>query len=532
MSRRPRLVETAPVSAEAAVIALIVVTAGLRALIGWGVGLCYGESYYFSCARNPSLGYFDHPPLAILLGSAALGVAGEVGPLVLRAPFVALFAATTWLLFIIGRRLFGPWPGFYAALLLNLAPVFSLSVGIFLQPDGPLMFFWLACVWCLLHVLVEPVVRRPYVWWCAAGAALGLAVASKYSAILLAAGAALYIVTRREQWRWIRHPAPYLSLVVAALVFAPALQWNARHGWISFVWQGERGLDFRGVHVGWLVKNLLGQATELLPWIWAGLLFELVRCLCRNPATAAYRLVGWLSLSPIVLFTLVAAYAPIGNHFHWPDPGYLLLFLPLGAAVHRYLQRVPARPRWPLAALAVLSVILIAVVVTHTATGWLTRAAPSWLAGRWDDSTQCVDWAPLEAALRERGVLGRRDVFLFTDRWYRSGKVDYALKGAMPVFALDPTDPRSFAFFDSTERWLGKDGILVTAKNNPTAITAAYAPYFARFTPIGDVPVLRGGQPVEWLHLYRGENLLRPYPTPYERARPLALALSRHGRDS
>jgi hypothetical protein len=518
MTARRRPAETAPLSAEAAVVGLIVVTAGLRVLIAWSVGLCYGESYHFSCVLHPSLGYFDHPPLFILLGRAGLDVVGEVGHLALRWPFIGLFAGTTWLLFSIGRTLFGPWAGFYAALLLNLAPVFSLSAAIFLQPDGPLMFFWLACVWCLLRVLVDPVVRRPYLWWSAVGVTLGLAMLSKYSAVLLAVGAALYILSHREQWRWITHPAPYLSLAVAALVFSPVLVWNARHSWISLVWQGERGLQFRGVHVEWLALNVLGQAVELLPWIWAGLVFELYRCLHRRPPAPACGFIGWLSVTPIVLFTLVAAYAPIGDHFHWTDPGYLLLFVPLGASVQQWLERAPARPRWPLAFLALISALVMIVLVTHTATGWLTRAAPSWLAARVDSTEQCVDWALLEQALRARGVLGRSDVFVFTDRWYRSGKVDYALKGTMPVLVLHPTDPRSFAFFDDTERWLGKDGILITTKDNPREIIRAYAPYFARFTPLEDVDVRRGGRHVDWLHLYRGETLLRPYPTPYGRS--------------
>jgi 4-amino-4-deoxy-L-arabinose transferase-like glycosyltransferase len=127
---------------------LIVVSAALRLAAGWWTGLCYGESYYFACAHHPSPGYFDHPPLSILLATLSLHLTGEVGRLTLRWPFIFLFAGTTWLLFRLGRRLFGAWPGFYAALLMNLAPVFSLSVGLFLQPDGPLMFFWLACVVC------------------------------------------------------------------------------------------------------------------------------------------------------------------------------------------------------------------------------------------------------------------------------------------------------------------------------------------------------------------------------------------------
>ena len=72
----------------------------------------------------------------VLLFSA---VAGGPGPLAVRLPFVLLFAATTWLLFVVGRRLWSPWAGFHAALLANVAPALSIRAGYWLGPDGPLM---------------------------------------------------------------------------------------------------------------------------------------------------------------------------------------------------------------------------------------------------------------------------------------------------------------------------------------------------------------------------------------------------------
>src|SRR5262249_45114829 len=139
----------------------------------------------------------------------------------LRWPFIVLFAGTTWLLFVLGRKLFGGWPGFHAALLMNLAPVFSLSVGIFLQPDGPLMFFWLACTWCLAHVLLEPPATRARSWWAVAGVTLGLGLLSKYTAVLLVAGAGIYVLSRRAPWRWLARPGPYVALAIAVILFTP-----------------------------------------------------------------------------------------------------------------------------------------------------------------------------------------------------------------------------------------------------------------------------------------------------------------------
>jgi hypothetical protein len=87
----------------------------------------------------------------------------------------------------------------------------------------------------------------------------------------------------------------------------------------------------------------------------------------------------------------------------------------------------------------------------------------------------------------------------------------------MPVLALTRTDPRSFAFFDGTGRWLGKDGILVTTKTSATEVAAHYGAYFARIIALGPVEVGRRGRREVTLYLYRCEDLQRPYPLPYGR---------------
>ena len=128
----------------------------------------------FSCALHPSLSFFDHPPLSMLLGRLGLELAGRARPS--RAPGALHRAVRRNDLALVPARgrLFGAWAGFAAALLLNLSPIFTLSVGLFFQPEGPLMFFWVACAWCLAHVLLGAPARRALGWWAAAGAMLGL----------------------------------------------------------------------------------------------------------------------------------------------------------------------------------------------------------------------------------------------------------------------------------------------------------------------------------------------------------------------
>jgi len=497
---------------------LIAISGLARIAIAWGNGLCFGESYYFSCATHPSLSYFDHPPLSMLLGTASVWAAGTVGRLILRAPFIALFAGSTWLVFVLGRRLFGAWAAACAALLLNLVPIFSLSVAVYFQPEGPLMFFSLACVWCLAHLLLGPPPRRALAWWTAAGALLGLAMLSKYAAVLLVLGAGLHVLTRRDQRHWLAEPGPYLALALAGLLFSPVLVWNARHGFISFVFQSTRGSeDYTGFRPDWLVRNVVGQSLALLPWVWVGLVIELIAGFARRPADPARRFIAWLAAPPIVVFTAAAAYSSAGlHHFHWTTPGYLLLLLPLGDRVARGLESDGKAWGWGLGLTALASVLVLGILTTHIGTGWLkdvpmlTRR----LEGIEDPTFECVDFTGLHQAFAERGLLGRPDLFVFSDWWFRAGKVDYALGGALPVLAFTRADPRGFAFFDRSDRWVGKDGILVTTKSLPEA-TRAFGRYFERMSPLGAVDVGRAGRSEFTLYLYRCEKLVAPYPQPY-----------------
>jgi hypothetical protein len=507
------------VSAATATTWLIAVTGVLRIVAASSVGLGIGESYYFGAARHLSLSYFDQPPAAAFLAGVSLRLAGSVNGLALRMPFILLFAGTTWLAFLVGRRLFGPWQGFWAAVLLNLAPVFALSTGIFLQPEGPLMFFWLATLYCLSPLLVGPVPRDANRQWIASGAALGLALLSKYSALFLALGAGLYLLTNRDRRRWLEQPGVYLALGVTLICFAPVLVWNASHGWISFLWQGNRGASYHGVHLDWLTHNVSGQVIELLPWIWLPLIFEPFRAIRGSAALPARRLLVCVGLPPILAFTAVSAYAPIGDHFHWGTPGYLTLLIGLGATVHRWLSRGGIVAQLAVATCAAASVGFMFLVNVQAVTGQFTNgsnAVSHWLAAGNDATIELIDYTELLPVFRNWGLLDRKDVFVFSDRWYVGGKVDYGLKGRLPLLLFNSSDPREYAFFDSPSRWIGKEGILVSKRDDAHhEVRDDFGPYCSTFEPIGAVPVQRRGRVELLLYAYRCGSLLRAYPLPF-----------------
>jgi 4-amino-4-deoxy-L-arabinose transferase-like glycosyltransferase len=490
------------------VVLVLVIGTTLRFVLAATIGLGVDESYAVVVARKLSLSYFDHPPLSFWMASMAARLGGSESALVVRLPFILLFAGTTWILYRLAARLFGAWAGAYAALLLSLAPLFSVSTGGWVLPDGPLEFFLALSAYCLCRVLLEDS-RTPLRWWLAAGIAAGLALLSKYQAALLIPGALVFLVTRRASRRWLRTPGPWLAALAAAALFSPVLLWNAQHQWASFRFQLARGASEGGIHLLPLLQNVAGQAGYLFPWIWLPLVVVLVQGFARGPRDAPRWFCTCLAIWPIALFTLVALGGKPGLP-HWPAPGYLMLLPPLGAAVAWRMERGDVRVRrWLWGCILAFGVVL-AVAATQTATGWMTRLMPA-LFRRGDPTLEAFDWTGLRPALAKRGLLARHGQFIGTVSWIEAGKVAYAL-GPDERVASVCSQPHQFGYLAPAQTLLGRDALLLDRTRGPSDVPRRYAPYFASIDSLPPVVLERAGDPVLLIAVFRARDYRIPYP--------------------
>ena len=219
---------------------------GIRLLLAVSVvDLGHSEAYYIAASRHFALSYFDHPPLSFWIAWATMKVTGSDAVLVVRTPFILLFIGTTWVMFRLTAFLFGETAGAFAALLLNISPMFTLSLGAWVQPDGPLILCVLAATYCIARLAYATHQKYPYLLWAQAGFWLGLALLSKYYAAMLPVGVMIFAFTSRDYRRWFREPGPYIACAIAMLFFSPVLIWNWQNDWISFVFLGERVVENR-----------------------------------------------------------------------------------------------------------------------------------------------------------------------------------------------------------------------------------------------------------------------------------------------
>ena len=313
----------------------------LRLLFAASLGLGIDESYMVAAGRRLQLSYFDHPPIAWWLAWAAAHLLGSDRPIVVRLPFILLFALTTWLMYRVTAALFGARAGLWAAVLANLCPVIGVTAASWVLPDGPLFAALLGAALCLIAALPAAGMAA-WGWWLGAGICAGLALSSKYSAGLTILGAVGFLLSERSGRGWLLRPHPYVAGLAALVMFAPVLIWNAEHGWVSLLFQGGRA-GGRFNPFGPFVA-LAGGALFMLPWIWLPLMLCGYEAWRRGPADPGRWLLLCLAAPPIVFFTMVALWSHV--LFHWAAPGYLL-----AAAVARRRDRPPpGRPPRPAAA--------------------------------------------------------------------------------------------------------------------------------------------------------------------------------------
>ena len=274
------------------------------------------EAQYWSWSRQLDLGYFTKPPLIAWLIAATTSLFGnDEWGVRLAAPII--HAATGIVVCLIGRALFNPKVGFWAALLYATLPGVSFSA-LIISTDVPLLFFWALAVLATIRLIAEPGWR----WAAVLGAALGFGMLSKYAMAFFILGlVGLPVLRVPVPWKELRAPLA-AAAGVALTILAPNLVWNASHGWATvghtganFNWGGAGGLHlvevaaFAGAQFGVFGPLLLGALIARLA-LWR-----------RDPPTAAERLL--LAFAVPVLGLMIVESGISRAHANWAAVSYV-----------------------------------------------------------------------------------------------------------------------------------------------------------------------------------------------------------------
>lgn len=233
----------------------------LRLIFAAITPLTFDEAYYWTWSKHLAGGYYDHPPVVALVIRLGTMIAGDT-PLGVRLVSVMLGLPMSWAVYRTAQMLFGDARIASSATIILNATLMVAAGTIIVTPDAPLM----VASSFVLYALAKVLVTGRGAWWLLVGAATGVALASKYTALFFGASILLWLVIVRDLRRWLLSPWPYLGGLVALMLFAPVILWNADHHWVSFIKQLGRARveGFTLKFLGELIPTQFAFATPLV----------------------------------------------------------------------------------------------------------------------------------------------------------------------------------------------------------------------------------------------------------------------------
>jgi 4-amino-4-deoxy-L-arabinose transferase-like glycosyltransferase len=422
-------------------LALIVVAAAgiARLVMASVVPLFPDETYYWEWSRRPAASYYDHPPgiaAAIAFGTALLGhtrlgvrlganVLGLVGSLAMVA---------------LARRLGGGRAALVTALVLACMPLAAAGL-VLATPDAPLLASFAIATWAVTRALErEPGTLAEIGWWCAAGVALGAALLSKYTAVLLPVGVALGLALDPRLRKRLLTPGPWIGFGLGVAAFAPVIMWNAELGWPSFAFQLEHGFGpdrsgtgLVGRGIGAINRELellggqLGLVSPILFALMSVVVLRALRYGRRGVGDPRRTILASIALVVVAVFAVSALRRSVEPN--WPAPAYVPAAALLGAAAWS-----AARGRWLRWGLG-LGALLVGVIYVHALSLALpvdARRDPLGDAHGWDSLAEVTEEARRD--LRERGC---PEVWVASNRYQEASALAFHVPGQPTVFSFN-----------------------------------------------------------------------------------------------
>ena len=320
-----------------AVVALIAVLTLMRIVYASVLELRTDEAYYWTWSQESVLSFLDHPPGIAWFIRFGTAIFGDTNLGVRFAGIVAMLVTQLLLADIVCRVTHD----FRAIVFAVLMPEAALYYGLLMAkvaPDVAMIPFAVAMLWALVRLHESGNAR----WWLAAGLFAGLALLSKFTAVMLAPAVLAFALVPDWRRRWLLSPYPWLAVLIAVVVFLPVLIWNAEHDWASFRFQFVRAVATHEISLR-TVGEFLGLQLGLVG-------FVLLPVVLSGVTLTAWR--GYRTREPVAILLSIAVLVPFG-YFFWKSltlrvgDTWPMFLWPAGFAAAAINLTMLSREGWP-----------------------------------------------------------------------------------------------------------------------------------------------------------------------------------------
>ncbi len=441
--------------------------------------LFFDEAQYWLWGKEPAFGYFSKPPVLGWTIAVFTAICTSDSEFCVRLPSPIIHTATALLIYLSAARLFDVRTGFWSAITFALLPGITLSSTL-ISTDVPLLFFWAGAFWAFLRFYEKQS------WGNAAllGLFLGAGMMAKYAMIYFLLCMLLFAIFEKSARKTILTPKFLFALLIALLILAPNLWWNAQHQFITASHTGDN-IGWRGgLHPLKMLEFLGSQFGVFGPVPFAFLLIALVR----------FWIEGWdkvqkiLVLFSVPVLALVTFQALMSKAYaNWAAVTYIAASILIADLL---VNRVPSY--WNKISVAIHTIAFagLSIAVAFSAPGYLT------LANGKEPFARLHGWSQIGEVTRVKLAQGNYSAVIGPQRHLTAELVYYLKDSPQKVFALKPEATPS-DHYELTRPYLGKPAgpvLLVT----PSQSVGRYLQQFSSVEPRGTAKLTAGKYKQLW----------------------------------
>lgn len=492
---------------------LIAATTLVRSLLASQLELGIDEVYYWNFVLYPDWSFFDHPLM--------IGVVGRIFSInrfltddfFLRLGPICISATSTWIVFLIGRKIKDSLTGFFSALLFSSSIYCSIIAGFSFIPDSPLVLFWLLALNATIDFLpkqsIDSAGRKKMIWF---GVFAGLAMLSKYQGAFLWVGVFSYILIYNR--RWLTDYSFYLSGAISAVLLIPILLWNYQNSFISFNYHSERVTPSLSFRADYFLTEVLGQVGYSNPFVYVLVAISVV-ALMRKKEFIKMEYARLLILQAVPLWLLFTCSSLFRSTLpHWSAPAFISLIV-LAAAYWSNGENAAKGFRWMKTSLYFLTVLLaIALWLINYSPLQLGKKSEAVTFGEDDFTQDLFGWNQVNDAFRkvaereEAAGTMPRDAGVVTYRMFPAAHLDFyvAEPNGRDLFAIGPLeDIHMYAWINRQRGNLqaGKNYYHIAVSNLYRDPSERFQKFFEKIELLDTVEIRRHGTIVRYAFFYK-----------------------------
>jgi len=293
-------------------------------------------------------------------------------------------------------------------------------------------------------------------WWYLAGAALGLGLLSKYTAILIVPGIFLYLILSASQRKWLWTIHPYLGLLLALLIFSPVIIWNYQHDWASFFFQSSsRFSQMHRLRFDYFFQLIGSQLGMLTPYVFILVLVGWIQIGIRSfkEKNDKYSLLFWIALPVYLVFTLSSFRSLV--KMNWLAPAYITSIIGsivwLNSAQTKWSERFK---KWFTPGLILALVIVFFMHLMPIVPLFPSRKGDTW-----------TGWKELSAKVMSLKKEMGEEIFIFGHEYKIPSEITFYTPHYEPTHSGEIIGEKGlqYTYWTKHEDLIGRDAIFVTS---------------------------------------------------------------------